>query len=177
MVRILYVAELRDAGNSVRDFAKLKYGSFVHKAGNDVVVKGEPDMLVRFARCCNPVPGDDIVGYITRGRGVSIHRRDCNNLSDFEPEREISVAWSDEGSTSYTACIQLEAYDRNGVILDVSNAIYQMGLALPSINAQAKNGIAVLDLTVEIKNTDQLSQLIRQLKKIEGVTGVYRANK
>lgn len=148
-----------------------------HKAGNDVVVRGEPDMLVRFARCCNPVPGDDIVGYITRGRGVSIHRRDCNNLSDFEPEREISVAWSDEGNTSYTACIQLEAYDRNGVILDVSNAIYQMGLALPSINAQAKNGIAVLDLTVEIKNTDQLSQLVRQLKKIEGVTGVYRANK
>ena len=134
-------------------------------------------MLVRFAHCCNPVPGDDIVGYITRGRGVSIHRRDCNNLSDFEPEREIEVSWATEGNISYTADVQLLAYDRRGIVIDISNMVYANDLKLISINAQGKNGVATVTFSIEIKNTEQLDSLIRQMKKINGVIEVYRVNK
>ena len=147
------------------------------KSKTDVIVKGQEDMLVRFARCCNPVPGDDIVGYITRGRGVSIHRKDCNNLSDFEPEREIEVAWAVEGDAEYAAGIQMLCYDRAGILVDISNQIYQNQLSLLSINAQAKNGLANITMTVEIKNTAQLQLLIKTLKKISGVIEVYRMNK
>lgn len=147
------------------------------KSKTDVIVKGQEDMLVRFARCCNPVPGDDIVGYITRGRGVSIHRKDCNNLFDFEPEREIEVAWAVEGDSEYAAGIQMLCYDRAGILVDISNQIYQNELSLLSINAQAKNGLANITMTVEIKNTAQLQQLIKTLKKISGVIEVYRMNK
>lgn len=146
------------------------------KSKTDVIVKGQEDMLVRFARCCNPVPGDDIVGYITRGRGVSIHRKDCNNLSDFEPEREIEVAWAVEGDSEYAAGIQMLCYDRAGILVDISNQIYQNQLSMLSINAQAKNGLANITMTVEIKNTAQLQQLIKTLKKISGVIEVYRMN-
>ncbi len=147
------------------------------KSSNDVIVKGQQDMLIRFAHCCNPVPGDDIVGYITRGRGVSIHRRDCNNLSDFEPEREIEVAWASEGNFSYTADVQLLAYDRRGIVIDISNMIYNNDLKLVSINATGKNGVATVTLSVEIKNTKQLDSLMKQMKKINGVIEVYRVNK
>lgn len=147
------------------------------KSSSDVIVKGQADMLVRFAHCCNPVPGDDIVGYITRGRGVSIHRRDCNNLSDFEPEREIEVSWATEGNISYTADVQLLAYDRRGIVIDISNMVYANDLKLISINAQGKNGVATVTFSVEIKNTEQLDSLIRQMKKINGVIEVYRVNK
>ena len=134
-------------------------------------------MLVRFAHCCNPVPGDDIVGYITRGRGVSIHRRDCNNLTDFEPEREIEVAWANEGNTAYNADLKLLAYDRRGIVIDVSNMIYNNDLKLVSMNAQGKNGVATVTMSVEIKNTEQLDALIKQMKRINGVIEVYRVNK
>lgn len=147
------------------------------KSKTDVIVKGQEDMLVRFAHCCNPVPGDDIVGYITRGRGVSIHRKDCNNLSDFEPEREIEVAWAVEGDSEYAAGIQMLCYDRAGILVDISNQIYQNELSLLSINAQAKNGLANITMTVEIKNTSQLQLLIKNLKKINGIIEVYRMNK
>ena len=95
--------------------------------------------------------GDDIVGYITRGRGVSIHRRDCNNLTDFEPEREIEVAWANEGNTAYNADLKLLAYDRRGIVIDVSNMIYNNDLKLVSMNAQGKNGVATVTMSVEIK--------------------------
>lgn len=147
------------------------------KPGSDVIVKGQENMLVRFAHCCNPVPGDDIVGYITRGRGVSIHRRDCNNLTDFEPEREIEVAWANEGNTAYNADLKLLAYDRRGIVIDVSNMIYNNDLKLVSMNAQGKNGVATVTMSVEIKNTEQLDALIKQMKRINGVIEVYRVNK
>lgn len=121
--------------------------------------------------------GDDIVGYITRGRGVSIHRRDCNNLTDFEPEREIEVAWANEGNTAYNADLKLLAYDRRGIVIDVSNMIYNNDLKLVSMNAQGKNGVATVTMSVEIKNTEQLDALIKQMKRINGVIEVYRVNK
>ena len=83
------------------------------KATHGVYVKGETGILVRFAKCCNPVPGDEIIGYITRGRGVSVHRNDCVNMGDFarEPERLIQVSWQGEEGTNYNADIQIIAYD------------------------------------------------------------------
>ncbi|MDD6204665.1 MAG: bifunctional (p)ppGpp synthetase/guanosine-3',5'-bis(diphosphate) 3'-pyrophosphohydrolase [Firmicutes bacterium] len=172
------IEEYRKANHLAKpeDTLKPKAHSIL-KSSSDVIVKGQADMLVRFAHCCNPVPGDDIVGYITRGRGVSIHRRDCNNLSDFEPEREIEVSWATEGNISYTADVQLLAYDRRGIVIDISNMVYANDLKLISINAQGKNGVATVTFSIEIKNTEQLDSLIRQMKKINGVIEVYRVNK
>lgn len=172
------IEEYRRANNlpKYEDQQKVKPKSIL-KSSNDIIVKGQEDMLVRFAHCCNPVPGDDIVGYITRGRGVSIHRRDCNNLSDFEPEREIEVSWASEGNISYLADVQLLAYDRRGIVIDITNMIYNNDLKLMSINATGKNGVATVTLSVEIKNTQQLDSLMKQMKKISGVIEVYRVNK
>lgn len=147
------------------------------KSTTDIIVKGQSDMLVRFAHCCNPVPGDDIIGYITRGRGVSIHRKDCSNKASFEPEREVEVAWAVAGNAAYLVGIQMLAYDRNGIMVDISNQLYQEGLSMISINAHAKNGIANITLTTEIKNIEQLDNLIKKLKRINGVIEVFRMNK
>ena len=178
--QILYrlIEEYRKANNlpKYEEQQKARPKSIL-KSSNDVIVKGQEDMLVRFAHCCNPVPGDDIVGYITRGRGVSIHRRDCNNLSDFEPEREIEVSWASEGNISYLADIQLLAYDRRGIVIDITNMIYNNDLKLMSMNATGKNGVATVTLSVEIKNTQQLDSLMKQMKNINGVIEVYRVNK
>lgn len=179
--QILYrlIEEYRKANNlpKYEELQKASRPKSILKSSNDVIVKGQEDMLVRFAHCCNPVPGDDIVGYITRGRGVSIHRRDCNNLSDFEPEREIEVSWASEGNISYMADIQLLAYDRRGIVIDITNMIYNNDLKLMSMNATGKNGVATVTLSVEIKNTQQLDSLMKQMKKISGVIEVYRVNK
>lgn len=147
------------------------------KATQGVIVRGQSNMLVRFAHCCNPVPGDDIIGYITRGRGVSIHRKDCNNISGLEPERAIEVEWDLGAGSAYAAGIKMLTYDRSGILMDVSNQIYSANLNMLSINAQAKNGVAQITMMIEIQNTEQLDKLIKQLKKISGVIEVYRLNK
>lgn len=171
------IEEYRKANNLPKPDQQKNKAKSILKSNNDVIVKGQEDMLVRFAHCCNPVPGDNIVGYITRGRGVSIHRQDCNNLSDFEPERAIEVAWATEGNISYVADIQILAYDRNGIIIDVSNMVYNKDLKLISLNAQGKNGVANVTVSIEIKNTEQLDALIKDMRKINGVIEAFRVNK
>ena len=124
-----------------------------------VVVKGYDDMVVRFARCCNPVPGDDIVGYITRGRGVSVHRSDCSNVSsaDFEYGRMIEVKWSEREASYYNVEIQVTAQDRPGLIAEVSNALYEMGLSITSVNARMGKGhTAIIVIGLAISATEQL---------------------
>ncbi|MEZ4357021.1 MAG: bifunctional (p)ppGpp synthetase/guanosine-3',5'-bis(diphosphate) 3'-pyrophosphohydrolase [Eubacteriales bacterium] len=142
-----------------------------------VTVKGYGQMVIRFAKCCNPVPGDDIIGYITRGRGVSVHRKDCTNINDidFEKGRLIEVSWLEDENYSYEVEIEVVAADRKGLIADITSKINDLNLSLSGINARSmKNHMASIKLTVEIKSKEHLDGLINKLKNIESVKEVFR---
>ncbi len=147
-----------------------------------VIVEGEPGMLVRFARCCNPLPGDDIVGYITRGRGVSVHRRDCTNMSDMmiEPERFIPVHWEGSSAGGYEAGIRVVAYDRLGLLADISVMLSKLEVPIVAISARAdKNksqNTTNIDLTLSIKDMHQLEDIINRLLKRSDIMEVFRTN-
>ena len=145
-----------------------------------VIVKGHDDMLVRFAKCCNPVPGDNIVGYVTRGRGVSVHRSDCSNVitPDFEQGRMIDVAWSKNESSSYNVEIQVTADDRTGLIAEISNELFNMGFSITAVNARmGKNNTAIMVIGLEISDISQLEDILKSLKSIAGVQAAFRINK
>ena len=147
------------------------------KATHGVIVEGDPGMLVRFAKCCNPLPGDEIVGYITRGRGVSVHRADCVNMRGAEAEgaRMIQVAWEGDNQAAYDADIQIHAYDRTGLLADISHLFYNLEVPIMAISARTdKNKTVTINLTLSIKNTRQLENIIRQLRKRSDVIEVFR---
>ncbi|NLM72739.1 MAG: bifunctional (p)ppGpp synthetase/guanosine-3',5'-bis(diphosphate) 3'-pyrophosphohydrolase [Clostridiaceae bacterium] len=145
-----------------------------------VVVKGIDNCLVRLSRCCNPVPGDDIIGYITRGRGVSVHRRDCTNMQTNIIDgdaRLIEVSWYKNPSpnVSYLAEITMKAHDRQGLIVEITSAIGESRIPLRAINARPTKDMNVsMHMTLEINNTDQLDRIIAKLSKIKDVFEISR---
>ena len=147
-----------------------------------VIVEGEPGMLVRFAKCCTPLPGDDIVGYITRGRGVSVHRRDCTNMGDMmvAPERFIPVRWDKGASSGYEAGIRIIAYDRVGLLADISMLLTQMEVPITAIAARADKktaqNVTTIDLTLSIKDMKQLESIINRLLKRGDIEEVFRTS-
>ncbi len=151
----------------------------MHSHSRGVMVEGDPNMMIHFAQCCNPLPGDEIVGYITRGRGVSIHRSDCVNVSNLsnDSERMIHVAWIDDAQASYIASIHVVADDRPGVLVEVSQVLANLNISVRTINAKTnRNGVAFIQLSFVVNDTTQLNTIIRNLKKINSVTEVYRVN-
>ena len=145
-----------------------------------ITVKGEDNLMVRFARCCNPVPGDDIVGYITRGRGVSIHRSDCSNLVSLredEKEKMLEVSWGSAKGVAYIAEIQVKSEDRSGLLADVMTILTETKLEISALNAKsAKNNLAYVNVKVKIDTIDQLKELMKKIRKLKGVLDVYRMN-
>lgn len=145
-----------------------------------VTVKGENNLMVRFAKCCNPVPGDDILGYITKGRGVSIHRRDCSNLQNLieeDAQKVVDVAWGAAKGVAYMAEIQVKTEDIPGVLSDIMNVIMESKLPLNALNAKsAKNNLAYVNIKVKIDTIEQLKELMRKIRKLIGVMDVYRMN-
>jgi GTP pyrophosphokinase len=145
---------------------------------NGVIVKGIENCLVRLSRCCNPVPGDDIIGYITRGRGVSVHRSDCINVtgSASEEERLIEVKWITAANAAYKADITVMANDRTQLLMEVTNTIGEAKIPLKAMNARTtKDQIALIVLTLEITDTEQLEKIIKKLRKVDGVFEVNRS--
>jgi GTP pyrophosphokinase len=144
-----------------------------------VEVKGIDNVMIRFSKCCNPLPGDDIIGYITRGRGVSIHRTDCINLKDpsIEKHRLIEVNWTDEYKADYNAEIQIIAHDRQGILADITKTISEMKIDVTAVNARTtRKKQVVINLTLEIKNIEQLDKVMEQFKKMPDVMDVFRVN-
>lgn len=143
-----------------------------------IIVKGESNVLVRFAKCCSPVPGDPIVGYITRGRGVSIHRLDCKNVDELlknDENKIIEVSWGMPKGAEYIAEIQIDANDRFGILADIMDVIKDSNTTLYAVNAKPmKNGIALTDLQLKILNVEDLNIVMKKLKKIKSVLEVYR---
>lgn len=146
-----------------------------------VRVKGEGNLLVRFANCCNPVPGDEIIGYVTRGRGVSVHRLDCSNLHDhgFEIERLVDVEWeSNAVNVQFKAEIQILALDRPRLLADITTILSDMRVTMLAINAHvSRMGQAVVNVMIEISGTSQLDAILRRMMRIQGVQDVHRMGK
>ena len=142
-----------------------------------IIVKGIDNCLVKLSKCCNPLPGDDIVGYITKGRGVSVHRKDCVNVSDLlkEPNRMIDVSWVGEKQVSYDVNIEVYANDRNGLLADVIRELGNVKTKLVAVNARAtKERIAIIDITIETQNLDELNKVLKVLRKVDSVYEVKR---
>ena len=143
-----------------------------------VIVKGIDNCLVKFSKCCNPVPGDEIIGYVTKGRGVSIHRADCTNIKDLltEEERIIDVEWyNDEQKTEYNVDIQVLANDRTGLLSDVVKEITGQKINIMGVNTRtSKDRIATIDVTLEVKDIEQLNQVLKQIRKVDSVYEVTR---
>lgn len=145
-----------------------------------VTVKGENNLMVRFAKCCNPVPGDDILGYITKGRGVSIHRKDCGNLNSLikeDPQKVVDVSWGTSKGVAYMAEIQVKTEDKSGILSDVMNILMDSKLPLNALNAKsAKGNLAYINIKIKIDTVEQLKELMKKIKRVPGVLDVYRMN-
>ncbi|HCW03357.1 MAG TPA: (p)ppGpp synthetase [Clostridium sp.] len=143
-----------------------------------IKVKGLTNVLVRFAKCCNPVPGDPIIGYITKGRGVSIHRKDCKNAETLLKDTEnkiIEVSWSGGKSTGYIAEIQIKAEDRDGILSDIMVLITDCKVHLHALNAKtSKGGYATINTKLKITDIDELKDLMKKLRRLDGVVEVFR---
>lgn len=149
--------------------------------GKGVIVEGDTGMVVRFARCCTPLPGDDIIGYVTRGRGVSIHRKDCPNIGDLlmDPERVVRAEWANNAKSSYTATIQVVADERTGLLMDVSQVLAGMNISITAMTAKvdkANQSIIQIQLSFDVSSTEQLNNIIKSMRKMRSVKEVYRVN-
>ncbi|QWU15054.1 GTP pyrophosphokinase [Paenibacillus sophorae] len=145
---------------------------------NGVRVKGIDNLLVRFARCCNPVPGDDIVGYVTRGRGVSVHRADCPNIKAEESEeaaRVIEVEWEGSMEANYSVDIEITGHDRNGLLNEVLQAVSESKTNISAVTGRSdKNKMAMIHMTILIRNTDHLYSVVEKVKRVKDVYTVHR---
>lgn len=150
-----------------------------HRPTNGVVVKGIDNLLVRFARCCNPVPGDDIVGYITRGRGVSVHRSDCPNIpgggDGEEAARVIDVEWEEAIEANYSVDIEITGHDRRNFLNEVLQAVSESKTNISAVSGRSdKNKMALVHMTILIRNTDHLQSVVEKIKRVKDVYTVHR---
>ena len=152
------------------------------KSQDGVVIEGIDNCLIKLSKCCSPVPGDKIIGFITRGHGVSIHKRDCTNvpkvieLAD-EPDRWIPAGWDSSVKEDFTATVSLTCLDRVGLMADISKMIADMRVMIYGINTKSKkDGRASLELTIGVNGIEHLNSVMAKLRKINGVLDVDRAN-
>jgi GTP pyrophosphokinase len=152
-----------------------------HRKGptNGVVVKGIDNLLVRFARCCNPVPGDDIIGYITRGRGVSVHRSDCPNIPTAndgeEAARVIEVEWENAVEANYSVDIEITGHDRRNFLNEVLQAVSESKTNMSAVSGRSdKNKMALVHMTILIRNTEHLHAVVEKIKRVKDVYTVHR---
>ena len=142
-----------------------------------IVVKGIDNCLVKLSKCCNPVPGDEIIGFVTRGRGVSVHRKDCVNVKDLisQEDRMIDVYWYNDVESSYNVDIEILANDRNGLLSDIIKQISSVKTRLIAVNSKVhKDKTVTTDITVEVENLDELNNILKALRKVDNVYEVNR---
>ena len=147
------------------------------KSQTGIAVKGIDDVLVRLARCCNPVPGDDILGFVTRGRGVSVHRCSCPNAKELlgQAERLIDVEWDTGHATTYQVEIVIEALDRTHLLHEISSVLAEAGVNILSANVTTdRHGISTMRFLFELGNMERLPGLLTEVRAIEGVFDASR---
>jgi GTP pyrophosphokinase len=141
-----------------------------------ISVKGAENVVVRLAKCCRPVPGDEIAGYVSLGRGITIHRTDCKNMAALkkDPERFVEVGWDGENEASYRVEIQIDAYDRTRLLEDLSRAFAEAGINIVGASCTTKHPMVKNRFVVEVGDTEQLKQCVSRLRNIESVFDAYR---
>lgn len=158
--------------------AEIKTTSTTGKSssGSGVLIKGYDDFLVRLSHCCNPVPGDKIVGYVSRGRGVSVHCVDCPNVKNMEPERLIEAKWDDVISQNFLASLKIYCENKGGILAAVTTIISNMKISITGAFARSDNdnGTAEITVMLEVKSTDQVEDVIKKLKTLPEVIDVHR---
>jgi GTP pyrophosphokinase len=139
-------------------------------------VGGQSDLMVFRAKCCNPIPGDEIVGYVTRGRGVAVHSNSCPNVQNllYQVERRIDVEWGGANGATYPVTLLIRAQDRPGMLADITAVISETGSNIRTLGSHPDNLHARIDLTLEISDRKQLERITANIRKISGVFGVER---
>ena len=146
-------------------------------SSSGVIVKGIDNCLVKLSKCCNPLPGDEIVGYITKGRGVSVHRKDCHNVKDLisEENRMIDVEWYEEEKSEYQAEIEIFSNDRTGLLVDILRELGTTKVNILGVNTKTtKERIAIIDITLEVENLNELNKAQKVVRKVNSVYDVKR---
>lgn len=168
--------ELKRAGLSAEEIQpEIKPYSQFGKPSQGVRVKGVDNILIRFSRCCNPLPGDPITGYITKGRGVSVHRADCLNLHHEDPNRLIDVMWDEQAQATFQVELEIHSLDRPRLTLDVMNAVADTKTVINAVNARAtKNKMALITMKVEIRNLEHLDFIIQKIRRVKDIMEVRR---
>jgi guanosine-3',5'-bis(diphosphate) 3'-pyrophosphohydrolase len=142
-----------------------------------VTVKGVDDILIKFGKCCQPVPGDSIIGYITRGYGVTVHRTSCVNAMKMSPDRQIDVEWSVDIADTYPVKILVRSYDRVGLLADITANISKNGANILSANTETRQSKIVDSLfTIAVENTDHLNRVLSAIRKVKHIQDVRRVD-
>ena len=146
------------------------------RSKSGVIISGYTDFYVRMARCCSPIPGDDIIGFVSRARGVVIHRADCPNVANMEKDRIVDVEWDIATSDTYDAVLKVKTDNRSGILASVTAAIANMGLAIAgaSVSTNVKEHTADMLITVSIRSLDDIETLTNKINGIKGVISVSR---
>ena len=146
------------------------------KPTHGIYVEGGSGMLVRFAHCCNPVPGDDITGYVTRGRGVTVHKADCVNAINSEKERSINVSWAEEGVGMFNASVRIVAYDHPSLLGEITVFVSDLGTPVTAVSARTnKNGTVTMQMVIQVSSKEQLRQTVQRIQKRSDVLEAYRS--
>lgn len=156
---------------------KLRPKKTVHKSGSGILVKGEQGLLVRLAKCCSPVPGDPIVGFITRGRGVSVHRADCPNISNEQADidRLIDVEWDYGGTETFEVNLEITAYDRTGIMAEIMAALAELKISIVAMNAKINDAkIVTIHMGISIKDLSQFEFIATKIRRLKDVYTVDR---
>lgn len=142
-----------------------------------ILVKGLDDILIRFGKCCQPVPGDPIIGYITRGYGVTVHRANCVNALKMNPERQIEVEWTEENKETYPVRILVTSHDRVGLLADIATTISKSDANIVSVNTKTHENQTVESyITLAVSGTAHLNRVLSALRKVHLVQDVQRLN-
>ncbi|SEP92548.1 RelA/SpoT family protein [Piscibacillus halophilus] len=165
-----------DLENSIKEVQQEVENKRRRSSGSGVFVKGIDNLLIRLSRCCNPVPGDDIVGFITRGRGVSVHRSDCPNIVNEEESRLIDVEWDyQHNQKSYSVDLEISGFDRSGLLNEILQAVNETNTSITAVNGKSdRNKMATIHLTILIHNVEHLKKIVERIKQIRDVFTVQR---
>ena len=179
-VKEIYQKKYKKAPEEPQPITEERLSKRKRRVGSGVVVEGVEDCLIKFARCCNPLPGDDIIGFITRGFGVSVHKRGCTNVPEDisqceEPERWVNAHWEEEIHESFLSTLQIVCIDRTGFLADVTKELANMRIFITMINSrELKDNQAMVTVTIEINNMDHLRSVMAHLAQINGIVSITR---
>jgi GTP pyrophosphokinase len=167
----------QDSDDAVFELPTKQRGATEGRNNVGVLVRGDADVMVKLARCCTPVPGDEIIGFVTRGSGVSVHRTDCNNIANLtnQPERIMDVSWAGTSRGQFLVQIQIEALDRNGLLSDVTRVLSEHHVNILSASVSTRSDrIALSRFVFEIGDPATLDHLLAAVRRIDAVYDVYR---